>query len=134
MTDLPYGAHTVRVARNGYVPEQRRVTLSARRSAQSIDVPLKRAAAPNQPATPTRPAATQSFVGSVLVESRPSGATVFLDGKNIGVTPLSVPDVPVGSHVVRLELAGHQRWSASTRVVSGERVRVAASLEEVPAR
>jgi len=134
MTDLPYGAHTVRVARNGYVPEQRRVTLSARRSAQSIDVPLKRAAAPNQPATPTRPATTQSFVGSVLVESRPSGATVFLDGKNIGVTPLSVPDVPVGSHVVRLELAGHQRWSASTRVVSGERVRVAASLEEVPAR
>jgi serine/threonine protein kinase len=134
MTDLPYGAHTVRVARNGYVPEQRRVTLSARRSAQSLDVPLKRAAAPNQPATPTRRAATQSFVGSVLVESRPSGATVFLDGKNIGVTPLSVPDVPVGSHVVRLELAGHQRWSTSTRVVSGERVRVAASLEEVPAR
>jgi hypothetical protein len=69
-------------------------------------------------------------VGSVVVESRPAGAQVFLDGRGVGVTPLSIPSVPIGSHVVRLELSGHKRWSTPIRVVAGERVRVAASLEE----
>jgi hypothetical protein len=31
---------------------------------------------------------------------------------------------------VRLDLAGHKRWSTSIRVVAGGRERVAASLEE----
>ena len=69
-----------------------------------------------------------------VVESRPVGAKVFLDGKGLGVTPLSVPDVAVGSHVVRLEMSGYRRWSASIRVVAGERERVAASLEEETVR
>jgi len=109
VTDLPYGQHTVRLSRSGYVTEQVRVTLSGR-----------------------RPAAT--FVGTLVVESRPAGAKVFLDGRGIGVTPLTLSDVSVGSHVVRLDLARHQRWSTSIRVVAGGRERVAASLEEEAAR
>jgi hypothetical protein len=35
---------------------------------------------------------------------------------------------------VRLELAGHKRWTASVSVVAGERNRVAASLEEQEGR
>ena len=68
--------------------------------------------------------------GSLVIESRPAGAKVFLDGRGVGVTPLTLSEVGVGSHVVRLDLAGHQRWSTSIRVVAGERERVAASLEE----
>jgi serine/threonine protein kinase len=135
VTDLPYGQHTVRVSRGGYATEQRRVTLSARRPAATVDVTLRRTAAPAAaaPARGTRqPAAT--FVGTLVVESRPVGAKVFLDGRGIGVTPLTLSDVSVGSHVVRLDLAGYQRWSTSIRVVAGQRERVAASLEEEAAR
>ena len=105
------------------------MTLSARQPAQTVDVTLKRTA---PPATASARGSTQPerFVGTVVVESRPVGAKVFVDGKGMGVTPVTIPDVRVGSHVVRLEMAGHRRWSKSIRVVAGERERVAASLEE----
>jgi serine/threonine protein kinase len=130
VTDLPYGRHTVRFTRDGYTAAQRRVTLSARSPAQSVDVTLTRAARPSTPPSRTAGVPRGGFVGSIVVDSRPAGAKVFLDGRGVGVTPLSMPNVPIGSHVVRLELSGHKRWSTPVRVVAGESVRVAASLEE----
>jgi serine/threonine protein kinase len=129
VSDLAYGRHVVRVSREGYVTEQRRVTLSARQPAQTVDVTLKRTAPPaTTSARSSAPA--ERFVGTLVVESRPAGAKVFVDGKGMGVTPVTIPEVRVGSHVVRLEMVGHRRWSTSIRVVAGERERVAASLEE----
>jgi serine/threonine protein kinase len=134
INDLPYGPHTVRVSREGYVTEQRRVTLSAHKPTQTIDVTLRKVAAP-APA-PARAAAREpsTFVGTLVIESRPVGAKVFIDGRLVGVTPVTTADVQAGSHVVRLEMTGYRRWSTSVRVVAGERDRVAASLEEEPAR
>jgi serine/threonine-protein kinase len=128
--DLPLGAITVRVTRDGFGPEQRRVTLTANRASQALDVPLARAAA-------ARPAASRpagEFVGSVFVETRPAGARVFIDGRDVGNSPVSVPELKAGSHVVRLEMPGYKRWTASVSVVAGERNRVAASLEEEDVR
>ena len=106
-------------------------TLSARHPAQTVDVTLKRNAAPTPPA-PARSAREQpaTFVGTVIVDSHPVGAKVFIDGKGAGITPVTIPDVRAGSHVVRLEMTSYRRWSSSIRVVAGERERVAASLEE----
>jgi len=53
-----------------------------------------------------------------------------VDGRSVGQTPLSLPDVPVGSHVVKLEMTGKQPWSTSTRVTSGQTSRVTGSLED----
>jgi hypothetical protein len=55
---------------------------------------------------------------------------VFLDGRSVGQTPLSLPEVPIGAHVVRLELAGKKTWTSSTRVVAGEMARVTGSLDD----
>ncbi len=82
---------------------------------------------PPPPPRPKTPAAT--FVGSLSVVSRPAGATVTLDGRVVGVTPLTLPEVAAGSHAVRLDLAGYLMWSASTQVVAGEQKKVNASLE-----
>lgn len=121
------GAHTVRVARDGYVAQQRRVVISADRPAQSLAIDLARARpasrAPSTPATRGRPPA------AMRVESRPAGANVFLDDKLVGRTPLQLDDVDAGEHAVRLELDGYRGWTSSVRVVAGERSRVAASLE-----
>jgi hypothetical protein len=65
----------------------------------------------------------------LTIISKPAGASVFLDGRDVGKTPLSVPAVTAGSHVVRLELAGYRRWSSSVRIVAGQKERVTASLE-----
>jgi hypothetical protein len=128
LRDLPLGALSIRVIRDGYKTEQRRVTLTASRATQSVDVPLSRGVAPESSKS------SPEFVGAVLFETRPPGARVFLDGRQMGTTPTEVPKVAAGSHVVRLELTGFKRWSASITVVAGERNRVAASLEEEEVR
>jgi hypothetical protein len=86
--------------------------------------------APERPAVPDR-AESEGFVGSIVVETRPTTARVFIDGREAGRTPLVVPNVRAGSHVVRIELDGHRTWTSSVRVVAGERRRVTASLEEL---
>jgi hypothetical protein len=70
------------------------------------------------------------FTGSLYVDSRPRGATVLVDGKSIGQTPLSVADVAIGEHLVRIELAGKKPWSTTARVVAGQMARVTGSLED----
>jgi hypothetical protein len=68
--------------------------------------------------------------GSIEVLSRPSGAQVIVDGRIVGRTPLSIPNVTAGTHNVRLELAGFNRWATSVDVKPGVRSRVAASMEQ----
>jgi hypothetical protein len=71
-----------------------------------------------------------AYSGSIYVDSRPRGATVFVDGRSVGQTPLSLPGVPIGSHVVKIEMAGKQPWSSTTRVTAGATARVTGSLED----
>jgi hypothetical protein len=132
--DLAVGAHRVRVARDGYLPSERRVALTGGRPSSLVDVRLSRAPA----AAATARAATRSatpgtagrFAGSLSVESRPAGARVFVDGRLMGTTPVRLPDVGAGEHAIRLERDGYQRWTSSVRVVANERNRVTASLEK----
>ncbi len=49
----------------------------------------------------TRPESEELAIGTLSVHSVPSGATVFVDGNNVGRTPIDV-DVFDGSHEVRV--------------------------------
>ena len=131
--DLAVGAHQVRITRDGYVAEERRVAITAARPAQSITVPLSRtrtaSAAETSAPLPSTPATVGRFVGGLAIDSRPPGAKVYIDGKLVGNTPLALGDVRAGEHVVRIEQEGYRRWSSSVRVVAAEQNRVTASLE-----
>jgi hypothetical protein len=87
------------------------------------------AARPAREAAPA-PAAPERTSGSLIVDSRPTGVRVFVDGKLVGTTPLLLEDVAAGDHVVRLELDGFNSWTTSTKVAGGERTRVSGSLEQ----
>ena len=76
---------------------------------------------------PPPPAATGA--GSLLVRSRPPGATVRVDGAAVGVTPVEVPDVAFGTHLVRIELPGYRPWVSEVDVSGTAQIRVGASLE-----
>lgn len=130
--DLAAGTHRVRVTHDGYATVERRVSVSASRPAQSLTVPLQRVRAAAEVAEVPRPVTTggvERFVGTLVVDSRPTGAKVFLDGRPVGNTPLSMREVRAGEHAVRLEHDGYRRWSGSVRVVAAEQNRVTASLE-----
>jgi hypothetical protein len=134
--DLARGPHRVRVTRDGYAAQERRVVISASRPAQSVNIALARAPVPparvaqGAPATSASASAAASRLpGALEVDSRPAGAKVYLDGTLIGNTPLSLPAVTAGEHAVRLEHDGYRNWSSSVRIVASERNRVTASLE-----
>jgi hypothetical protein len=74
-------------------------------------------------------AAAKPGPGSVVVESRPDAAIIILDGKIVGKTPLTIETLAAGHHTVSLDRPGYRRWVSSFQVTSGERTRVAASLE-----
>lgn len=73
--------------------------------------------------------AAQRAAAALEVDSRPRGASVFVDGRLVGRTPLVLDDVRPGAHAVRIDLVGHRRWVTSVDVAPGTRRRVAASLE-----
>ena len=113
VNNLSRGVHVVRITHQGYVAAERRVRIGSAQPAQPIEVELAATRAVRDAApTPTAPERTS---GSLMVDSRPAGARVFVDGKLVGTTPLLLDAVDVGDHGVRLELDGFQsvddeRW------------------------
>ena len=68
-------------------------------------------------------------VGSISVETRPAGAQVWLDRRLVGETPMLIPDVTPGAHVVEFRQMGYRAWATNVRVDPSEQARVAASLD-----
>jgi serine/threonine protein kinase len=122
LRNLAPGRYTVRVSRRGYASGEREVVLSAERPSSTVTVSLDRASR-------AQPASRTSFYGSLSVDSLPAGASVFLDGGLIGTTPMVASRVAAGSHVVRVDRTGFRSWTSPIQVVSGQRLRVTASLE-----
>ena len=122
--DLPFGAYRVEVSRSGFEPQAREMMLSPADPVAAIEIDLLPAPAP--------PAAAAA--GSIVVESRPAGATVILDGRVVGATPAVVADVAAGIHQVRIERDGYRPWVADVEVEGSDQVRVAASLDHLPGR
>jgi len=127
---LPLRSYDVRVVCPGFQAGTQSVALTGAAPERSLSLrlqPVPRAApAPAEPA----PAAAV-YTGSIYVDSRPRGARVSVDGRDVGVTPLRVAEVRVGTHVVRLELPDHRMWSSTATVVAGEERRVTGSLERI---
>ncbi len=63
---------------------------------------------------------TAPTVGSVHVESIPSGAEVVFDDVRLaGTTPLNIPSVPVNTrHTIKVELKRHERYSETIDIPS----------------
>ena len=119
----------VRVVQPGFRPAVDQFTLGAHDSAHTFNPRLEAVPVAPVPAPASRPSVPApqtpgSFVGGLFIDSRPQGASVLLDGHAVGLTPLRLSEVPVGTHILRLELVGKKPWSSSTRVVSGEIARV----------
>jgi hypothetical protein len=66
--------------------------------------------------------------GVLVVESRPPGAIVTINGRPSGTTPATIAALAPGDYRVSLSLAGYQPFATTVRVVAGERTRAAASL------
>jgi hypothetical protein len=119
---LALGTRSVTVTRPGYRPTQRQVTLTPERPSRSLEISLVPASATSSSPTPARD-------GALVVDSRPAGATVMIDGRRAGVTPLTISPIAPGTYTVRLEHPGYRAVTTTVDVSIGQRARVAARLE-----
>ena len=67
-------------------------------------------------------------VGEVVVESEPVGTLVSLDSDEKGIAPLTLSDVPEGSHELSMYLPGFFRRTQTINVVSGYRLKAVVKL------
>jgi hypothetical protein len=66
--------------------------------------------------------------GMISVTSIPSGANIYLDREYMGITPMVIPKVAAGPHVIMLHLYGYQYWSGPANVTAGDCTQVRATL------
>lgn len=107
------GTYNLRVLAEGY-----------REYLESLSISPRRVALVN--------AALQEEPGSLLVQSSPDGASVVLDGVEVGSTPLEIPQIDTGEHNLALRKADYTEYSQKISVRSREQRRIQAELSILP--
>lgn len=69
------------------------------------------------------------ILGSVSVESNPTGANVNIDGKDYGKTPVFIPEIIIGNHKLTLSLSNHKTLSKEFKVDEGKQIDLLYNLE-----
>jgi len=70
--------------------------------------------------------------GKIRVTSGPSQARVFLDGTYRGRTPITIGDVTVGEHQIKVSKDDYYDWSETVTVRSNRTTTVLARLDRIP--
>ena len=91
------------------------------------DAPAVRAAIQRLRGVAQRPKASAAAAGTLQVTSTPAGATVFVDGRPEGNTPVTL-SATVGVHYVTISKDGFSRASREIAVVDGKATAHAATL------
>ncbi|MFZ9887541.1 MAG: PEGA domain-containing protein, partial [Myxococcota bacterium] len=109
--DVPRGAGVrIVVAAPGFQPESQAVSLARRGEEQRVMFALR-------PET-----------AALSVTSVPAGASLFLDGKEVGVAPLLVSSLVPGVHRLRATIAGHEDTTVDFTVIADEQREILLSL------
>jgi hypothetical protein len=99
------GEHTIALALAGYTPYSTRIT------AVSNQVSVVNAT--------LIPISDPFEKGGLSVTSEPAGATILVDNKSIGISPVTVNDIAAGNHQVTFRMEGYQDYSGSVFVTAG---------------
>ncbi|MDP2797769.1 MAG: PEGA domain-containing protein, partial [Methanoregula sp.] len=102
LNNIVTGDHTVALTLAGYTPYTTKVNVNAN-TVSEVSALLS--------STGPKPA-----FGGLSVSSTPSGANVFVDNNFMGITPLTLKEIPAGSHMVIVRLTGYQDYETTTSV------------------
>lgn len=114
--NIAAGSHTVKVSLSGYDDSVSTVTVNSGQTT-TVNANLKGGATGN---------------GAMTVSSSPTGATVYLNNVNKGITPVTLSDLNPGGYTVTLELPGYTTWSEVVTVNPGATSTVSANLAPTP--
>jgi len=116
ITSLAPGTHSLRLQKAGYDEYLRTFTIT---EGQRTTVDYSFSPLP-------------SDVGSIEVTSTPSGATLFLDGRYMGLTPpadyFDLTSLAPGTHTITIRIADYQEYMQTVYVRGGQVVTINAQL------
>ena len=104
--------------------------------AESSSAPAVERPKPAPPLTPQRsraqhPVTATRFRGHLIIDSEPRGASVMINQRLVGITPLELSRFPASSYAVRVQQDGYERWSAGVLVPADKVTRVHARLQKI---
>jgi hypothetical protein len=97
--ELAAGEHEVLVSKERFEPIQQLIEIEGRQQQQSLNIDLLPAWA------------------NIDFSSSPAGATVTVDGEEIGLTPLRA-EILEGDHEVLIKLAAHKAWTENLTITA----------------
>ena len=71
----------------------------------------------------------QPIYGVLSIMSAPGNAEVWIDGENIGLTPIYLPQILIGSHTLKLTKSGCADWTGNVNVAEGQIAEINATLQ-----
>ena len=96
---LEYGECNIKTQKDGHRPQTKIYTISATQNNQMITL---------APPTP--------IYGSVNIGVQPDESEVYIDGKQVGTTPLFLQKILVGKHKIEVKKSGYQAWTENIMV------------------
>jgi hypothetical protein len=111
LSNVRLGGHVIRIAKEGYGPYEENVKV-AEGERKKVTASLKKT------------------TGALLVNTDPPGATIFIDGKPVGVSPYEGKDLFSGTHRIRVVKEDYETWERDVVVEAGKGVEVFTMLRE----
>ena len=122
--------------------EKRQAELKRQQEEQNPQPTSVAPQAMQNPATPVKPeehqpepvktAETKPATGSLSVNSNPSGATVLIDGKERGTTPVEVSNLTLGKHQLKVQMQGYEDLTQTVTVKEGQTSELILALSAKP--
>lgn len=111
--ELGYGTYMVECRLPGHRASQKEIVISAENASTPITL---------APPTP--------IYGSLDINSSPADAQVWLDGKQVGTTPLFLSECLVGEHEIKVTKQGFRDCIKNITIAEGQTETAMATLEE----
>ena len=73
----------------------------------------------------------ETMFGTLNVISEPSGASIFLNKKNVGSTPLRIENLDPGTYQLKIEAPNHKTLNQEVELGIGKEVEINQPLEEI---
>jgi TonB family protein len=113
LSDLTFGKFTVKLQLKGYKDFQQDVELSPDKAQLEVPATL-------ETAVPT--------IGTLVMDSTPQQALIFMNNHQIGLTPKTLTDIAAGKYKIVIRKDGFEDYSTTVKVTDGGTANVTAQL------
>ena len=107
------GIYQIEIGKDGYRPYTQTIEL-AQRDNRAINIP-----------------ALTPIYGALNISYKPIGATVFIDGKDVGTAPIVLRELLVGKHEVSINKDGYSPLKVNVEINEGQTAQLDGSLTEI---